>query len=123
MFKITFFPQSTFVCTTGSFHMRWGWHNPMGRLKEIFGDTPQVRLLEVLIAQKDTTLHLSMLARRAKVSVSSVERCLLPLIKAGIVSDIRFFQRRRILHLNPKNPIAKLLVNFVQDVENDWVSR
>ncbi len=95
----------------------------MGRLKELFGDTPQVRLLEVLIQQKDTTMHLSMLARRAKVSVSSVERCLLPLIKMGIVSDIRFFRRRRILHLNPKHPVAKLLVSFVQEIDNDWESK
>ncbi|MFX0077829.1 MAG: hypothetical protein ACFE8O_01195 [Candidatus Hermodarchaeota archaeon] len=95
----------------------------MGRLKELFGDTPQVRLLEVLIQQKDTTMHLSMLARRAKVSVSSVERCLLPLIKAGIVSDIRFFRRRRILHLNPKHPVAQLLVSFAQDIDNDWDSK
>ncbi|MFW9985630.1 MAG: hypothetical protein ACFFDJ_03600 [Candidatus Odinarchaeota archaeon] len=95
----------------------------MGRLKELFGDTPQIRLLEVLIEQKDTTMHLSMLARRAQVSVSSVERCLLPLIKAGIVSDIRFFRRRRILHLNPKHPIAKLLVSFKEELENDWGSR
>ncbi|MFX1300496.1 MAG: hypothetical protein ACFFAL_09685 [Promethearchaeota archaeon] len=95
----------------------------MGRLKELFGDTPQVRLLEVLIQQKDTTMHLSMLARRAKVSVSSVERCLLPLIKMGIVSDIRFFRRRRILHLNPKHPVAKLLVSFTQEIDNDWESK
>ncbi len=95
----------------------------MGRLKELFGDTPQVRLLEVLIQQKDTTMHLSMLARRAKVSVSSVERCLLPLIKAGIVSDIRFFRRRRILHLNPKHPVAQLLVSFAQEIDNDWESK
>jgi len=95
----------------------------MGRLKELFGDTPQVRLLEVLIQQKDTTMHLSMLARRAKVSVSSVERCLLPLIKTGIVSDIRFFRRRRILHLNPKHPVAKLLVSFAQEIDNDWESK
>ena len=95
----------------------------MGRLKELFGDTPQVRLLEVLIKQKDTTMHLSMLARRAKVSVSSVERCLLPLIKAGIVSDIRFFRRRRILHLNPKHPVAQLLVSFAQEIDNDWDSK
>ncbi|MDO8124199.1 MAG: hypothetical protein Q6364_07440 [Candidatus Hermodarchaeota archaeon] len=95
----------------------------MGRLKELFGDTPQIRLLEVLIQQKDTTMHLSMLARRAKVSVSSVERCLLPLIKAGIVSDIRFFRRRRILHLNPKHPVAQLLVSFAQEIDNDWGSK
>ncbi len=95
----------------------------MGRLKELFGDTPQIRLLEVLIEQKDTTMHLSMLARRAQVSVSSVERCLLPLIKVGIVSDIRFFRRRRILHLNPKHPIAKLLVSFKEELDNDWGSR
>ena len=92
----------------------------MGRLKELFGDTPQVRLLEVLVESKDTTMHLSMLARRARVSVSSVERCLQSLIKAGIVSDIRFFRRRRILHLNPKHPVAQLLVNFVQEISNDW---
>ena len=92
----------------------------MGRLKELFGDTPQVRLLEVLIENKDTTMHLSMLARRARVSVSSVERCLQSLIKAGIVSDIRFFRRRRILHLNPKHPVAQLLVNFTQEINNDW---
>ena len=95
----------------------------MGRLKDLFGDTPQIRLLEVLIEQKDTTMHLSMLARRAHVSVSSVERCLLPLIKAGIVSDIRFFRQRRILHLNPKHPIAKLLVSFKEELDNDWDSR
>jgi len=95
----------------------------MGRLKELFGDTPQVRLLEVLIQQKDTTMHLSMLARRAKVSVSSVERCLLPLIKAGVVSDIRFFRRRRILHLNPKHPVAQLLVSFAQEIDDDWDSK
>ena len=92
----------------------------MGRLKELFGDTPQVRLLEVLVEYKDTTMHLSMLARRARVSVSSVERCLQSLIKAGIVSDIRFFRRRRILHLNPKHPVAQLLVNFTQEINNDW---
>jgi DNA-binding MarR family transcriptional regulator len=95
----------------------------MGRLKELFGDTPQVRLLEVLIQQKDKTMHLSMLARRAKVSVSSVERCLLPLIKAGIISDIRFFRRRRILHLNPKHPVAQLLVSFANEIDNDWDSK
>lgn len=95
----------------------------MSRLKELFGDTPQVRLLEVLIEQKDTTMHLSMLARRAKVSVSSVERCLLPLIKAGIVSDIRFFRRRRIFHLNPKHPVAQLLVSFAQEIDNNWDSK
>ena len=94
----------------------------MGRLKDLFGDTPQVRLLEVLVEQKDTTMHLSKLARRANVSVSSVERCLLPLIKAGIVSDIRFFRRRRILHLNPKHPVSQLLVSFAQGIVNDWSS-
>lgn len=92
----------------------------MGRLTELFGDTPQVRLLEVLVEQKDTTMHLSMLARRANVSVSSVERCLEPLIKAGIVSDIRFFRRRRILHLNPKHPVAQLLVAFIQKIKGGW---
>jgi hypothetical protein len=94
----------------------------MGRLKDIFGDTPQIRLIEVLIEHRNTTMHLSMLARRAQVSVSSVERCLIPLIKAGIVSDIRFFRQRRILHLNPKNPIAQLLVNFAQAVTDQWES-
>lgn len=95
----------------------------MGRLKDLFGNTPQIRLLEVLIEQKDTTMHLSMLARRAQVSVSSVERCLMPLINAGVVSDIRFFRRRRILHLNPKNPIAQRLVSFAQELDNDWDSK
>lgn len=87
-------------------------------LVKIFGDTPQVRLLDVLVKYKDTTMHLSMLARRARVSVSSVERCLSPLIKQGIVSDIRFFKQRRIFHLNPKNSIAQLLVEFIQKIEN-----
>lgn len=95
----------------------------MGKLKELFGNTPQVRLLEALIDHKDTTMHLSMLARRAHVSVSSVERCLEPLIKAGIVSDIRFFKQRRILHLNPKHPIAQLLVNFTKEINNEWDSK
>jgi Fe2+ or Zn2+ uptake regulation protein len=85
-------------------------------LVKIFGDTPQVRLLEVLIRYKDTTMHLSMLARRARVSVSSVERCLSSLVKQGIVSDIRFFRQRRIFHLNPQNPIAKLLVKFRENI-------
>ncbi len=87
-------------------------------LVKIFGDTPQVRLLDVLVKYKDTTMHLSMLARRARVSVSSVERCLSPLIKQGIVSDIRFFKQRRIFHLNPKNSIAQLLVEFIQKIDN-----
>ena len=85
-------------------------------LVKIFGDTPTVRLLDVLVKYKDTTMHLSMLARRARVSVSSVERCLEPLVKQGIVSDIRFFKQRRIFHLNPKNPIAQLLVEFHQKI-------
>ena len=92
----------------------------MGRLADLFGDTPQVRILDVLVEHKDTTMHLSMLARRARVSVSSVERCLKPLINAGIVSDIRFFERRRILHLNPKSPVAQLLVTFAEEIKNGW---
>jgi len=95
----------------------------MGKLKDLFGDTPQIRLIEALIEYRNTTMHLSMLARRAQVSVSSVERCLIPLIKAGIVSDIRFFRQRRILHLNPKNPIAQLLVNFTQAINDGWESK
>lgn len=95
----------------------------MGKLKDLFGDTPQIRLIETLIEFRNTTMHLSMLARRAQVSVSSVERCLIPLIKAGIVSDIRFFRQRRILHLNPKNPIAQLLVNFTQAINDGWESK
>jgi len=95
----------------------------MGRLKELFGDTPRVRLLEALVEHRHVTMHLSMLARRAGVSVSSVERCLAPLIRMGIVSDIRFFRQRRIFHLNPKHPVARLLVDFVQAVDEQWNSR
>jgi hypothetical protein len=95
----------------------------MGKLKELFGNTPLIRLLEVLIEHRHTQLHLSMLARRANVSVSSVERCLIPLIKAGIVSDIRFFKQRRILYLNPKNSIAQLLVDFMDQVNAEWETK
>ena len=79
-------------------------------LVKIFGETPQVRLLDVLVKYKDTTMHLSMLARRAQVSVSSVERCLAPLIKLGIVSDVRFFKLRRIFHLNYKEGTEGILM-------------
>lgn len=77
---------------------------------QAFGDTPKVRILELLIIGKDTDYSLSDIAEGANVSWVTVLRVMPSLVKQGLVIHTRIIGKAKLFKINAKNSVAALLI-------------
>lgn len=83
-------------------------------IEEIFSSKGRVRVLRTLI--KEQELNISEIARKTRLSHTSVEEHLEKLCKASIITEKRF-GRIRIFKFNENNPIAKIIKDMFGKIE------
>lgn len=81
-------------------------------LKDVFGDSGQVKLIQFMLKTKGNLMNLSEIARRTSLANSTVSRLIDNLIKLGIVDEIKVGSLMRIVRLVEKHPLTQLLLDF-----------
>lgn len=89
-------------------------HNNENLIEEIFSSKGRVRVLRMLI--KNQELNISEIARKTRLSHTSVEEHLEKLCKTNIITEKRF-GRIRIFKFNENNPIAKIIKEMFNKIE------
>ncbi|MFX0097084.1 MAG: winged helix-turn-helix domain-containing protein [Candidatus Hodarchaeota archaeon] len=89
----------------------------MSELIKLFGRSAQVRLLQFLLEKRGKPYNLSDLARKTKLAHSTVSRVVAPLVRQGIVTEMRVGQQMRLFYLNEKNEITLILSKFLEDLK------
>ncbi|HID15850.1 MAG TPA: ArsR family transcriptional regulator [Candidatus Atribacteria bacterium] len=89
-------------------------HNNENLIEEMFSSKGRVRVLRMLI--KNQELNISEIARKTRLSHTSVEEHLEKLCKTNIVTEKRF-GRIRIFKFNENNPIAKIIKEMFNKIE------
>jgi len=83
-------------------------------IEEIFSSKGRVRVLRTLI--KDQELNISEIARKTRLSHTSVEEHLEKLCKTNVIIEKRF-GRIRIFKFNENNSIAKIIEEMFNKIE------
>lgn len=89
-------------------------HNNENLIEEMFSSKGRVRVLRMLI--KNQELNISEIARKTRLSHTSVEEHLEKLCKTNIITEKRF-GRIRIFKFNENNPIAKIIKEMFNRIE------
>ncbi len=82
---------------------------------EFMGDTPAIRLLDLLITWKGFDYTLTEMAEKAGMSWSTLHRIFPNFLKNSLVLEVREVGRAKLYTLNQKNPAVKKLME-VYDV-------
>lgn len=88
--------------------------NNENMIEEIFSSKGRIRVLKTLIRKQE--LNISEIARKTRLSHTSVEEHLEKLCKMKIVIEKRF-GRIRIFRFNENNPIAQIIREMIIKVE------
>jgi DNA-binding IclR family transcriptional regulator len=89
----------------------------LGSLREIFGDSAQVKVLEFLVGNHKEAKMMSEVAAGAKVANSTTSRVIEPLVQSGIVKETRIGKQIRMFRLNIEDEKAKLLLRLVEGIK------
>ncbi len=88
----------------------------MSNLEKIFGRSAQTLVLENLIKKRGDFTYLSGIAKETGLSHSSVARVIEPLVESDLVIEKRMGKQIRTFTINEKNPVAKLIIEFYNDL-------
>ncbi|MDJ1421900.1 MAG: helix-turn-helix domain-containing protein [Candidatus Methanoperedens sp.] len=88
----------------------------MSYLEKIFGRSAQTLVLENLINKKGEFTYLSGIARETGLSHSSVARVIEPLVESDLVIEKRMGKQIRTFTINEENPVAKLIIEFYNNL-------
>ena len=89
----------------------------MSELVKLFGRSAQAKLLQFLLEKKGKPYNLSDLARKTRLAHSTVSRVISPLVRQGIVTEMRVGQQMRLFYLNEKNEITLVLLKFLEELK------
>ncbi|MDI6859386.1 MAG: hypothetical protein QMC85_02700 [Methanocellales archaeon] len=78
----------------------------------IFGDHPEIRIIDTLVAHPDSEYNLSELAECADVSKTSVFKLKDRLLHYGVMKPTKIVGRITLYKFNDKSPTGKLLDEF-----------
>ena len=78
--------------------------------KEAFGNSPKIRILEVLILGRGLDWSLTDIAEQANVSWSTLHRIFDSMLQSGIVKFSRTIGKAKLYKINEKNLVAKELI-------------
>jgi len=85
-------------------------------LTHLLGDSPKVRLIELLLVGRDFDYCISDMAEYAKVGRSTIYRFLEDMLKNKIIKPIRKIGRIRLYKLNKDNPEVKLMLKMFDEL-------
>lgn len=83
---------------------------------EFMGDTPSIRLMDLLITGRDYDYTLTDLSKKAEMSWSTLHRIFPRFIRNRIVIETREIGRAKLYKLNLGNPLVKKLVDVYDTV-------
>lgn len=85
-------------------------------MTSIFGNSPQVKLIDLLLIGRGLEYSISDMAEHAGIGRSSVYRMLDKLIKKKIIVQTRKIGRIRLYDINEQNEKVKKLIKFVDSI-------
>jgi DNA-binding transcriptional regulator GbsR (MarR family) len=88
----------------------------MNKLVMIFGNSAQTIVLENLLKNRGEFIYLSGIAEETGLSHSSVARVMEPLVENNIVIEKKLGKQIRTFAMNEKNPVAKLIIKFYDEL-------
>jgi len=89
----------------------------LGGLREIFGDSAQVKVLEFLVENHKEAKMMSEVATGTGVANSTTSRVVEPLVQSGIVKEMRIGKQIRMFRLNIEDEKAKLLLRLIEGIK------
>ncbi|UCD92308.1 MAG: hypothetical protein JSV43_08865 [Methanobacteriota archaeon] len=92
-------------------------------LVDIFGDYPQVRVLDFLIENRDYDYSLSDIARGSKVARPTLYEMVDGLLEVGMIEETRKSGNARMFRLSKKNPVVKSLTKFDLELSKKLVKK
>lgn len=87
-------------------------------LKDVFGDSGQIKLIQFILKTKGNLMNLSEIARRTSLANSTVSRLIDNLIKLGIINEIKVGSLMRVVYLVESHPLTKLLLDFQSKLDS-----
>jgi Fe2+ or Zn2+ uptake regulation protein len=92
-------------------------------LVDIFGDYPQVKVLDFLIENRDHDYSLSDIARGSNVARPTLYEIVDGLIELGVIEETRRIGNARMFGMNKKSPIVKSLTRFDLELSKKLVRK
>jgi hypothetical protein len=86
-------------------------------LREFFGDSAQVKVLEFLLENYREAKMMSEVATGAGVANSTTSRVIEPLVQSGVIKETRIGKQIRMFRLNIESEKTKLLLRLVEGVK------
>jgi predicted transcriptional regulator len=86
-------------------------------LREIFGDSAQVKVLEFLLENHREAKMMSEVATGAGVANSTTSRVIEPLVQSGVIKETRIGKQIRMFRLDIEDDKAKLLLRLIDGIK------
>ncbi len=87
-------------------------------LKDVFGDSGQIKLIQFMLKTKGNLMNLSEIARRTSLANSTVSRLIDNLIKLGIIKEIKVGNLMRVVYIVENHPLTQLLLDFQSKLDS-----
>lgn len=88
-------------------------------LSEIFGDCPQVKILEVFAKNSNKELYLAEIFALTEINKITISNHLTKLLKKGIIEQKGKNGRIQYYQLNRGNPKAQIILSLMKHIENE----
>ncbi len=85
-------------------------------LEKIFTSRAQTRVVQHFLDRPKEFFNLSRIARETGLAHSTIHRVVKPLVKMGIVKEIRVGRQIRLFVLESESPVVKVLAQFYDEV-------
>lgn len=91
---------------------------------ENMGDSPQIRVLDFLLTEREIDFSITDLAKNSKIGRATLYRIWKDLIKNKLIVKTREIGRAKLYKLNAENPFIKHLIKLDDDlILNDLKAR
>ena len=80
--------------------------------REAFGNSPKIRILEVLIIGRELDWSLTDITQQANVGWTTLHRIFNSMINSGFIKFTRTIGKAKLYKINKENPIANELIRI-----------
>ncbi len=88
--------------------------------RETFGNSPKIRILEVLINGRGLDWSLTDIAEQASVGWTTLHRIFSPMVKLGLVKFTRTIGKAKLYKINEENVMARELIRVFDLITREW---
>ena len=78
--------------------------------REAFGNSPKIRILEVLITGRELDWSLTDIAEQAEIGWTTLHRVFEPMVSSGLVKFTRTIGKAKLYKINGENLVAQELI-------------